>query len=234
MAADTPKTQLPHHIAFIPDGNRRWAKANNISSLEGHKQGGDVAKKISRSVFAAGIPVMSIYAFSTENWNRTADEVQYLMDLYLRFAGIELKEAMRDNIKIVVSGSEDRLSKRILSTLGEIQSKTAGNTGGTLNICLNYGGQDEIIHAVKSLMRDGLTADDISADSFKQHLYTKDLPPVDLVVRTSGEQRLSNFLLWDAAYAELSFPEVMWPDFDQKQLDLVLSDYATRQRRFGS
>jgi len=224
---------LPGHIAFIPDGNRRWAKAQGITTLEGHKRGGDVAKRISRAVFAAGIPVMSIYAFSTENWNRTSEEVQYLMDLYLRFAGIEIKDAMKDNIKIVVSGSQERLSKKIVTTLDDIQNKTAENTGGTLNICLNYGGQDEILQAVQAIVTESYSAGDVTHDVIKQHLYTKDLPPVDLVVRTSGEQRLSNFLLWDSAYAELSFPDVMWPDFNEEQLAAVLEDYASRQRRFG-
>ncbi len=232
MSEATPNT-LPGHIAFIPDGNRRWAKAQGITTLEGHKRGGDVAKRISRAVFAAGIPVMSIYAFSTENWNRTSEEVQYLMDLYLRFAGIELKDAMKDNIKIVVSGSQERLSKKIIATLDDIQKKTAENTGGTLNICLNYGGQDEILQAVKAIVAEGYSAGEVTHDVLKQHLYTKDLPPVDLVVRTSGEQRLSNFLLWDSAYAELSFPDVMWPDFNEEPLAEVLEDYASRQRRFG-
>ena len=232
MSETEPKA-LPKHIAIIPDGNRRWAKDKGLSSLEGHKRGGDAAKAISRAVFKAGIPYMSIYAFSTENWNRTSDEVQYLMDLYLRLAGVELKEAMADNIKIVVSGSKDRLSKKISSSLGAIQEKTKNNTGGTLNICLNYGGQDEIIHAMQQISLEGVPSDKINAEIIKKHLYTADLPPVDLVIRTSGEQRLSNFLLWDSAYAELSFPEVMWPDFDEAELTKVLDDYACRQRRFG-
>ncbi len=230
----TESTSLPQHIAIIPDGNRRWAKLNGVSSLEGHKRGGDTAKQISREVFRAGIPYMSIYAFSTENWNRTSEEVQYLMDLYLRLAGVELKDAMADNIKIIVSGSKDKLSKKIAASLDKIQQETSQNTGGTLNICLNYGGQDEIIHAVKEIVESGVEAHKVNAEIIKNHLYTADLPPVDLVVRTSGEQRLSNFLLWDSAYAELSFPEVMWPDFDEIELTKVLEDYAHRQRRFGS
>lgn len=233
MKAPT-QDQLPRHIAFIPDGNRRWAKEQGASSLEGHKKGGDIAKLVSRAVFAAGIPVMSIYGFSTENWNRTSDEVQYLMELYLRLAGLELKEAMADNIKIVVSGSRDRLSTKLSASLDKIQAKTQDNTGGIVNICLNYGGQDEIVHAMQAIAEEGIAAQDIDAATIKQHLYTADLPPVDLVVRTSGEQRLSNFLLWDSAYAELSFPTVMWPDFDATELQKVLHDYAGRQRRFGA
>ncbi len=224
---------LPRHIAFIPDGNRRWAKERGISSLEGHKKGGDVAKLISRAVFKAGIPVMSIYGFSTENWSRTSDEVQYLMELYLRLAGVELKQAAKDNIRIVVSGSKQRLSKRMLKSLEEIQEKTADNTGGVLNICLNYGGQDEIVRAVQDITREGMQPEDITSDVIKQHLYTADLPPVDLVVRTSGERRLSNFLLWDSAYAELIFVDKNWPDFNEAELDKVLDEYARRQRRFG-
>ncbi len=225
---------LPKHIAFIPDGNRRWAKQQGLSSLEGHKKGGDVAKLISRAVFKAGIPVMSIYGFSTENWNRTSDEVQYLMELYLRLAGLELKDAMADNIKIIVSGSRDRLSAKLSASLDKIQDKTQNNTGGTVNICLNYGGQEEIVQAVRSIVAEGVEADIINEQTIKRHLYTADLPPVDMVVRTSGEQRLSNFLLWDSAYAELMFVPEKWPEFDESALDRLLSEYAQRQRRFGA
>lgn len=233
MPATHPEL-IPKHIAIIPDGNRRWAKQLGLSGLEGHKKGGEVARSISRQVFAAGVPVMSIYAFSTENWNRTQDEVQYLMELYLRLAGVELKQAAKDNIRIVVSGSKQRLSKRMLKSLEEIQEKTADNTGGVLNICLNYGGQDEIVRAVQDITREGMQPEDITSDVIKQHLYTADLPPVDLVVRTSGERRLSNFLLWDSAYAELIFVDKNWPDFNEAELDKVLDEYAQRQRRFGA
>ncbi len=233
MSAQQPEL-VPKHIAIIPDGNRRWAKAHGLSSLEGHKKGGDVARAISRAVFKAGIPVMSIYAFSTENWNRTQDELQYLMELYLRLAGIEVKQATKDNIKIVLSGSKERLSTRILKSLEDVQAKTANNTGGILKICLNYGVQAEIVRAVQEIVREGVQPEDVTLEVVKQHLYTADLPPVDLVVRTSGEQRLSNFLLWDSAYAELIFVDKNWPDFDDAELGHVLYEYAQRQRRFGA
>ena len=225
---------IPRHIAFIPDGNRRWAKHDGLPSLEGHKAGMDVLDGIARAAFDRGVKYISAYAFSTENWKRTEEEVSYLMALYLRYAKTQLKKAMADNIRICVSGSRDQLNPKLRSTIIELEEKTHANTSGTINICLNYGGHEEIVTAVRKIITEGTMSDDVTEELIKAHLYTADIPAPDLIVRTSGEQRLSNFLLWDSAYSELAFVDKNWPDFDESELDKVLDEYAQRQRRFGA
>lgn len=225
---------IPGHIAIIPDGNRRWAKGRGLTSLEGHKAGMEVLDGVARAAFDRGVQCISAYAFSTENWRRTEEEVSYLMALYLRYAKGQLKKAMKDNIRICVSGSRDKLDPNLQATINELEDKTKGNTAGIINICLNYGGQEEIVHAVQAIIAEGVKPEDVSEDVIKAHLYTADISPPDLIIRTSGEQRLSNFLLWDSAYSELIFVDKNWPDFDVAELDAVLSEYARRQRRFGA
>lgn len=233
MSEANPKL-IPHHIAIIPDGNRRWAKDHGLSSLEGHKAGMDVLDGVARAAFDRGVKCISAYAFSTENWKRTEEEVSYLMALYLRYAKGQLKKAMADNIRICVSGSRDQLNAKLRDTIAEVEDKTQHNTAGTINICLNYGGQEEIVTAVRKIIEEGTEADDVTEKLIKAHLYTADIPAPDLIIRTSGEQRLSNFLLWDSAYSELIFVEKNWPDFDETELGRVLDEYAQRQRRFGA
>lgn len=233
MTASQPNA-VPRHIAFIPDGNRRWAKEHGLASLEGHKAGSEVIGGVARYAFRQGVRYITVYAFSTENWRRTEEEVSYLMSLFLRYIKRESKKAMDDNIRVCVSGSRDRLNSKLRSSIADLEEKTRSNSAGTINICLNYGGQEEIVHAVKQIIAEGMTADEVSEDTIKQHLYTADIPAPDLIVRTSGEQRLSNFLLWDSAYAELMFIDKHWPDFSEAELDVVLGDYARRQRRFGA
>ena len=225
---------IPHHIAIIPDGNRRWAKDHGLSSLEGHKAGMDVLDGVARAAFDRGVNCISAYAFSTENWKRTEEEVSYLMTLYLRYAKRQLKKAMADNIRICVSGSRDQLNTKLRATLTELEDKTRHNTAGTINICLNYGGQEEIVAAVRKIIAEGTAPGDVTEDLIKAHLYTADIPAPDLIIRTSGEQRLSNFLLWDSAYSELIFVDKNWPDFNEVELGHVLDEYAQRQRRFGA
>lgn len=225
---------IPHHIAIIPDGNRRWAKDHGLSSLEGHKAGMDVLEGVARAAFDRGVKCISAYAFSTENWKRTEEEVSYLMALYLRYAKGQLKKAMADNIRICVSGSRDQLNPKLQTTLTELEDKTKHNTAGIINICLNYGGQEEIVAAVRKIIAEGTAPEDVTEDLIKAHLYTADIPAPDLIIRTSGEQRLSNFLLWDSAYSELIFVDKNWPDFNEVELGRVLDEYAQRQRRFGA
>lgn len=221
------------HIAFIPDGNRRWAKDRGLPTLEGHRAGMEVLDKVAQAAFDRGVKYISAYAFSTENWKRTQEEVDYLMALYLRYSKTQLKKAMKDNIRICISGSRHKISPSLLSSIDELEEKTKDNTGGVINICLNYGGQEEIVSAVKEMIQEGVAPEQVSEEAIKAHLYTADLPAPDLIVRTSGEQRLSNFLLWDSAYAELIFVDALWPDFGVEGLDDVLAEYSARQRRFG-
>lgn len=224
---------VPTHIGFILDGNRRWAQENGLPKLAGHKKGYDNLKKIAQECFDRGIRVVSAYIFSTENWNREKSEVDYLMDLALKLFKRDLRELSEKNIRVVVSGSRDRLSDKLITAIDSAETDTANNTGGIINICFNYGGQTEIVDAFKKILRSGAKEPDITTDTIRQNLYHPELPPVDYIVRTSGEQRLSNFLLWESAYAELEFISVHWPAFSNKDLDSVLADYQERTRRFG-
>jgi len=228
-----PDNSLPTHIGFILDGNRRWAQENGLPKLVGHKKGYDNLKKIAQECFDRGIKVVSAYIFSTENWKREKAEVDYLMDLALKLFQKDIKELIEKNIRVVVSGSRDRLSTKLIEAIDEAEKSTVQNTHGIINICFNYGGQSEIVDSVKKILSSGQSNDVISVESIRSHLYQPELPPVDYIVRTSGERRLSNFLLWDSAYAELEFVEVHWPAFNTKHLDKVLREYHQRKRRFG-
>ncbi len=226
-------TSLPKHIAFICDGNRRWATSKGLPKLIGHKKGYENIKTIAQACFDRGIAVVSVYVFSTENWNRDAKEVSYLMDLVLKLFTSELEELTKQGVRVVVSGSRDRLDARILAAIDESRTQTSKNRKGTINLCFNYGGQQEIADAFKKLTDDNISAKDITPELIGDYLYQPELPAVDYIIRTSGEQRLSNFLLWDSAYAELEFVPMHWPAFGVKELNQVLSEYNKRQRRFG-
>lgn len=227
------QTSLPVHIGFILDGNRRWAQENGLPKLVGHKKGYENLKKIAEACFDKGIKVVSAFIFSTENWNREQDEVDYLMDLALKLFEKDLKEIDEKNIRILVSGSRKKLSDKLLSAIEDATAKTAQNTRGTINICFNYGGQQEIADAVTQITSQGEAPAEISPQMITDRLYHPELPEVDYIVRTSGEKRLSNFLLWQSAYAELEFVSVHWPAFGEQDLDTVLDEYARRSRRFG-
>ena len=222
-----------HHIAFIVDGNRRWAADRGLAKLEGHKAGYERLKEIAQACFDCGINEVSAYIFSTENWNRQKTEVSYLMDLAYRIFTQDLEELDSKGIRIRFWSLRERLSKKLLTAIEKTEAKTASNTKGTLNLCFNYGGQQEIVLAVQEIVRQGIPVEKIDQETIKAHLLTHDSPAPDLIVRTSGEQRLSNFLLWDSAYAELNFLPVYWPDFDVAWLDKVIADYSRRDRRFG-
>lgn len=228
-----PAEDLPKHIGFILDGNRRWASQKGLPKLVGHKKGYENLKKIAEECFDMGIEVVSAYIFSTENWKREETEVSYLMDLALKIFSSDLDELIQKGIRVVVSGTKDKLDPKIVKAIDESTERTADNHKGTINLCFNYGGQQEIADAVVRIIDAGLPADSITPAVIRDHLYHPELPPVDYIVRTSGEQRLSNFLLWDSAYAELQFVPVHWPAFKKKDLAEALDEYQHRQRRFG-
>lgn len=222
---------LPVHLGLILDGNRRWAKANGLPQLEGHRIGYGILKDTLRAAIARNIKYVSAYIFSTENWKRTRSEVKYLMDLALALISSDMVELDKENIRIRVAGSRDRLSPKLRAAIDIAESQTKNNTRGTVLLCFNYGGQQEIAGSVNQLLKQG--AKQVTPDDISGNLYAPGVPPVDLIIRTSGEQRLSNFMLWRAAYSELIFVKKHWPDFTEADLDEALAEYARRQRRFG-
>jgi undecaprenyl diphosphate synthase len=226
------ETQIPQHVGIILDGNRRWAKQRSVSVMEGHKKGFDTFRVIADAALERGVKYLSIYAFSTENWNRTKDEVKFL----LGFVQLVLKKYLNDlekkNVRFIWFGSEEGLDTKIVNLFRSTEEATKNNTAGTLCLCFNYGGQQEIAEAAEQLR---LKNKEITQESIQSSLYGgSEVPPVDLLIRTSGEERISNFMLWRAAYSELYFSDVLWPDFSVKNLDEALAEYAKRQRRFGS
>ena len=225
---------VPRHLGLILDGNRRWAQEHNLRPFEGHRRGYLRLKKVAEAAFDAGVEYVTAFVFSTENWSRSEEEVAYLMDLFEWVATHELIKLHKRNIKVIFLGSKKGLNEGMLKTLKKGQDLTANNTGGTLVICFNYGGQQELADAAASLIRAGVPAEKVTPQLVGEHLYGPTLPPLDLVIRTSGEQRLSGFMLWSAAYAEMKFVLKHWPAFTVADLHEALGDYANRQRRFGT
>jgi undecaprenyl diphosphate synthase len=225
---------VPYHLGLIMDGNRRWAKEKGLRPFEGHRRGYLRLKKIAEAAFDRNVRYVSAFVFSTENWNRSKEEVNYLMDLIYWVSTVELNKLNKRNIKIVFVGTHAGLSQKIINAIKAGEEKTAKNTGGTLVLCLNYGGQQELSDAFASLIRQGITAEQVTPEIINKNLYDPSLPPLDLIIRTSGEQRLSGFMLWSAAYAELKFVLKYWPAFTVADLEDALNDYSQRQRRFGS
>ncbi len=226
--------KLPAHVAIIVDGNGRWAKERGLTRMQGHDAGFKNLKKLANHIFDRGVKVASFYVFSTENFKRSAEEVGHLMDIFVILCRRELKTFMKNNIKVVFSGGDAPLPKKVVEARDWITEQTKDNTGGILNFCLNYGGRAEIVHAVKRIAAEK-SADEIAnltEQDFAKYLY-QDLPDVDLMIRTSGELRLSNFLLWQNSYAEFYFPETKFPDFHEDDFDQALVEYTMRDRRFG-
>ena len=221
--------KIPNHVGIIMDGNRRWAKERGKKSIDGHLAGANNIMELAKHVFATGVKYLSIYAFSTENFNRSEEEVGYLMGLIIKFFNERAKELDENNIKIVFSGKRERLKSNVWQCICKVMEMTKNNTGGVLNVCLNYGGRAEIIDAVKKLKDSDL---EINEENFAKCLY-EDLPDLDFVIRTSGEMRISNFMLWQISYAELYFPKVYFPDFNNDEFDKALEEYSNRHRRFG-
>ena len=216
------------------DGNRRWARAQDLPTLEGHTKGYYNLRELSRYIFKQKhIPFLTVYAFSSENWSRTKAEVSYLMKLVARALDEFMEECQAEDLRIVVLGRRDRLSKKVLKAVEQAEASTRDNRSGTLAICFNYGGQQEIVDAAKSLAEQRIPADQIDPEKFAQQLYHPEVPAVDLLIRTSGEQRLSGFMLWRAAYSELYFIDKHWPAMTKQDIDKALDEYASRQRRYG-
>ena len=225
------------HIAFIMDGNGRWAKRRGLPRHLGHKKGCEVCTDIYEGCLENGIKVMSLYAFSTENWNRPKDEIDHLFNYLEIFFKKEIKRFMRDGSRVMVSGDLSRIPEKTRNVIYDSMERTKDNNNFVFNICLNYGGKSEIVRATKLICEDVkngiISIDDVNEQSFENYLYTKDLPPVDLLIRTSGEMRTSNFLLWQLAYAEFIFTKTCWPDFNKKELNECINEFKTRDRRYG-
>lgn len=224
---------VPRHIGYIVDGNRRWAKSHGLPVYEGHLAGYNAIQDIAKASFDAGAEYVSAYSFSTENWKRSEQEVGKIMSLVLKLLTSDLHILDENNIKLKVLGSPDNVSDKILKAIEQAEAHTSNNTHGTLALCFNYGGQLEIADAVKKIVQSGVIADAVTPELIAQNLYYPEIPPIDLLVRTSGEQRISNFMLWRAAYSELLFLDKMWPDMTKDDVTAILEEYSQRSRRFG-
>ena len=220
------------HIAIIMDGNRRWAKAHNLPSAFGHKKGVDALKAAMRACDDFGVKYLTVYAFSTENWNRKPEEVAFLMDLLGVTLQNELKEMHENNVVISFIGDTTRLSEKLQKILSNAVETTKNNTGVNLQIAFNYGARDEIVHAVREIIKSGET--EITEETISKHLYTRNIPDPDLLIRTGGEMRVSNYLLWQIAYSEFIVLKNFWPEFDKQTLAECVTEYARRNRRFGA
>ncbi len=221
------------HVAIIMDGNRRWAKEKNLPTAVGHKKGVDALKKTLRACDEYGVKYLTVYAFSTENWNRKKEEVDFLMNLVAVTLSNELAEMHKENVQIHFIGDMSRLSDSLQKILNNAVETTKNNTGVCLQIALNYGSRDEIIHAVKNIIEDKKSADEINEELFSNYLYTKNVPDPDVLIRTGGEQRISNYLLWQIAYSEIIIMKEFWPEFDRELLAKAIKEFGKRQRRYG-
>jgi undecaprenyl diphosphate synthase len=222
---------VPQHIGFILDGNRRWARMHSIPEADGHMAGYNALKEVLFGACDQGVRYVSLYAFSTENWKRPTNEVSGIMKMAVVFATVDLKQLIKRGIRVRFLGRWEGLPKNVITAFEKAQEATKLLTKGTIAVCFNYGGQQEIVDAVKRCVADGLTADQITA--IAQRLYAPEVPPVDLVVRTSGEQRLSNFMLWRTSYSEFLFLEKFWPDMTKDDVTSIIEEYNRRKRRFG-
>lgn len=234
---DYSNLKVPNHVAIILDGNGRWAKERGLTRSMGHDAGFINLENISKYILSKGIKVLSVYAFSTENFKRSKDEVDYLMNIFAnRFKGWS-KVFNRENIKVVFSGRDKPLPNKVLKAMKELEEATKDNTKGILNICINYGGRSELVDTCKKISKmvanKEISIDDIDEELISRNLYN-DLPDVDLMIRTSGELRLSNFMLWQNSYAEFYFPKTYFPDFDEEEFDKAIIEYTKRDRRFGN
>ena len=227
---------LPNHVGIIMDGNGRWATKRGLNRSLGHKAGADNLKKLLRYIYKRGIKYTSIYAFSTENFKRSNEEVEYLMNLFIRLFSKETKVFNEEEIRVIFSGSKENLRKDVIDAMASLEESTKDNKNGVLNICLNYGSRLEIVDAFKNIASkiksSDLSIDDINEELIDKYMYQV-LPPLDFVIRTSGEQRTSNFMLWQSTYAEYYFPKTLFPDFDEKEFEKAIEEYNTRKRRFG-
>ena len=221
------------HIAIIMDGNRRWAKEHFLPSMMGHKKGVDSLKKITRACDDFGVKYLTLYAFSTENWNRKQEEVDFLMDLLATTLKSELNELNENNVKMNFIGDLKALNQNLQNILDESCEVTKNNTGVVLTVAINYGARDEIVSAIKNIIKDNKTEEEITTELVSNYLYTSNIPDPDLLIRTSGEKRISNYLLWQIAYSEIYITNTYWPEFDKKELANAIIEFGLRQRRYG-
>jgi undecaprenyl diphosphate synthase len=230
--ATTPDA-IPRHVAIVMDGNRRWARLHGMSEVEGHSAGVDAIRPIVEHASDRGIEALSIYAFSRENWSRSDDEVEGLFGLLEAAIRRETPDLVRQGVRVKILGRLHELPRTTRASIADALSATAGGRRMTLNVAFNYSGRSEIVDAVQQAVVDGIAAAEITEEAIGDRLYTADVPPLDLLIRTGGEQRISNFLIWQAAYAELYFTDTLWPDFEPATFDAALTEFARRSRRFG-
>ncbi len=224
---------IPDHVGIILDGNRRWAKARGLTTLEGHRKGAEVFREVALAAFDRGVSYLSAYIFSTDNWNRSNEEVSYLMKLVIKAVERYLDEFHKRGIKILIIGRRDQVSKEVINAVEKTELKTKDNKNGCLVLCFNYGGHEEIADAVNKILAENKHITRIEPALIEQNLYAPEVPSIDLLIRTSGEQRTSGFMLWRSDYAELIFSDLLWPDYSVSALDEALTEYNKRQRRFG-
>jgi len=225
--------KIPQHVAIIMDGNGRWAKARGLPRIAGHRAGTENLRTIIRASAKFGIRYLTLYAFSTENWTRPRAEIDGLMHILADVIDKEIDELNEEGARLMHIGHLDGLSKTLQEKVRYAIDLTKGNQRITIILAFNYGGRDEIIHAIKQMIKDDVEPDDVDVDLMDQYLFTADIPDPDLVIRTSGEMRTSNFLTWQSVYSEWVFPEVYWPDFNEEELRKALEEYASRERRYG-
>ena len=226
-------SKVPCHVAFIMDGNGRWAEKRGLPRLAGHRMGVDCIHGVLKALGDKGVKYVTLYAFSTENWNRPADEVEGILEIMYDALREQTQTLHENNVRILHIGKADRLSPELLEAVAHAQELTRENTGITLNVAFDYGGRDEILEAVKQVIRDQVPAEDIDEELFSKYLFTAHCPDPDLIIRTGGELRISNFLLWQSAYSEYYHTPTNWPDLDSEELERVLETFSNRQRRFG-
>lgn len=224
---------IPVHIAFIMDGNRRWAKEKGIPALMGHKNGAEMFKRVVNYSADIGIKIVTAFAFSTENRDRPKEEVDYLMDLFIDWLDSQLKEMKKNGVRFRLIGNRSGIPEKVLNKINQVEKETIGNDSLILNFAFNYGGRDEIVRAIKKIVNQKISSELINEELVEKNLDLAGMPDPDLIIRTSGEQRLSGFLPWHSAYSELYFPKVYWPDFDEAELDKAIEEFNCRQRRFG-
>jgi undecaprenyl diphosphate synthase len=233
MYSVEPLSSVPHHIGIIMDGNGRWAEEHGLPRLEGHRAGTENIRRVLQACGECGIKVVTIYAFSTENWHRPSEEVRGLIGILERVLESEVENFHREGVKLRHIGDLEGLSDRLRKAVLDAIELTKNNDRLTLNVAFNYGGRAEIVRGVRRIVEEGIRSEDISEELFSHYLYTEGLPDPDLIIRTGGEMRLSNFLIWQSAYAEYYSTATYWPDFDKEELTKALSAYAQRERRFG-
>lgn len=224
---------IPNHIGIIMDGNRRWARQRGLPTIEGHRVGAENFKKIAQKCYELGVKYFTVFAFSTENWNRSEEEISYLMKLLENYLNEQKEFFIEKNIRLKIIGQIWRLPKNLQKLVLEIMDITKNNTGGNLNLAISYGGRVEIVEAVKKIVKEKISAEEINEKVISEHTYTAGQPDPDLIIRTSGEQRVSGFLTWQAVYSEIYFSPKMWPEFSEQDLENAIEDFSNRQRRFG-